>query len=127
MTFKTSRNIVVLDPESVLAIAAACPVPWHAAAIRFSAFTGLRLGELRAPSSGRTRQPRSSRSPTTTGTGSTSSASRGRPLAAAEGGVSPVTADTGSLLAAVDAHLATATPHATGTTDRYLAANRDRS
>ena len=48
VTFKTARNIVVLDPESVLAIAAACPVGWHAAAIRFSAFTGLRLGELRA-------------------------------------------------------------------------------
>ncbi len=48
VTFKTSRNIAVLGPESVLAIAAACPVAWHAAAIRFSAFTGLRLGELRA-------------------------------------------------------------------------------
>lgn len=48
VTFKTSRNIAVLDPEAVLAIAAACPVAWHAAAIRFSAFTGLRLGELRA-------------------------------------------------------------------------------
>ena len=48
VTFKTSRNITVLDPEAVLAIAEACPVIWHAAAIRFSAFTGLRLGELRA-------------------------------------------------------------------------------
>lgn len=48
VTFKTSRNIAVLDPDAVMAIAAACPVPWHASAIRFSAFTGLRLGELRA-------------------------------------------------------------------------------
>ncbi len=48
VALKTSRNIAVLDPEAVLAIAAACPVPWHASAIRFSAFTGLRLGELRA-------------------------------------------------------------------------------
>lgn len=30
------------------------------------------------------------------------------------------------LLAIIDAHLATATPHAAGTTDRLLAADRDR-
>lgn len=47
VALKAARNITVLDPEAVLAIAAACPLAWHAAAIRFAAFTGLRLGELR--------------------------------------------------------------------------------
>ena len=46
VALKTSCSIAVLDPEAVLAIAAACPVPWHGSAIRFSAFTGLRLDEL---------------------------------------------------------------------------------
>ena len=32
----------------------------------------------------------------------------------------------GSLLAAIDAHLATAQPHAAGTTDRLLEADRER-